>query len=56
MEVPLLVEVPVSEFEEHDTILEPGAKIALQVPKLLKLDRELVEVDEPTPMADAMKV
>jgi len=35
---------------------EPGAKIALHVPKLLKPDRAFVEVDEPTPMAEAMKV
>jgi len=51
-----LVEEPVSELEDADTTLEPGANIALQVPKLLKPDRVLVEVDEPTPMADAMKL
>jgi len=56
MEVPLIEVEPVSELCDADRIFEPGAKIELQVPKLLKPDRADEDVDDPTPKAERTNV
>ena len=55
IEVPLMVKLSVSYWWCAETMLWPGAKMAMQVPKLLKEARVSVEVDAPTPIAEAMK-
>merc|ERR1740139_281097 len=60
MEVPLLTVEPVSESLEAETMLTPGAKIALQAPQLLPhlsfCSLWSVLLAHPTPIAEAMKV
>ena len=55
MLVPLIVLVAVSLVFHDDVMLEPGAKISTQVPKLEKLERASVLVVEPTVVALATR-
>ena len=51
MDVPLIVFVAVSLVFHADVMLEPGAKISRQVPKLENEERASVMVVEPTVIA-----
>jgi len=55
MEVPDLLVPPVSVFAEADLMLDPGAKISTQGPKLLKYDLASLLVVEPTVIAVGTK-